>query len=190
MSWSAALLFAERSASQSRGESELTWRDAITMGLVQCVALVPGVSRAGATISAGLLYGLGRVTASRMAFFLGIPSLTAAGLYGLKDVSGIGVGPAVVGTLVSFVVAYASVAWLLKFVAPPQHRCVRAVPRRSRRRAAHTSGNRCHGAHVGQSRPRARFEQQLRGCGSRVVRPRPMGGTSSAGEGTARELGR
>ncbi len=63
--------------------------------------------------------GLDRVTATRLSFFLSIPALTAAGLYELKDVvnSDIGLGQTAVGTLVSFVVAYAAVAWLLKFVA-------------------------------------------------------------------------
>jgi undecaprenyl-diphosphatase len=80
---------------------------------------VPGVSRSGATISTGLLVGLDRVVATRMSFFLSIPALVAAGLYELKDaLSGdIGVGQTIVGTVVSFVVAYASIAWLLKFVA-------------------------------------------------------------------------
>jgi len=117
IAWSAVLVWAERAGKQERGESALTMRDAVVMGAVQCAALVPGVSRSGATISAGLLQGLDRVAATRMAFFLGIPSLTAAGLYELKDVSGIGAGPAIVGTVVSFLVAYASVAWLLRFVA-------------------------------------------------------------------------
>jgi undecaprenyl-diphosphatase len=126
--WSAVLIWAERRGTQARGEDRLTMRDAIVIGVVQCVALVPGVSRSGATISAGLLQGLDRVAATRMAFFLGIPSLTAAGLYELKDVQGIGAGPAVVGTLVSFVVAYASVAWLLKFVA--HHSIGKFVPYR------------------------------------------------------------
>ena len=115
--WSAVMLYAEKRGRQQRGETGLTLRDAAVMGLVQCIALVPGVSRSGATISAGLVQGLDRVTATRMSFFLGIPALTAAGLYELKDVSGIGAGPTIVGTLVAFVVAYASVAWLLKFVA-------------------------------------------------------------------------
>ena len=100
------------------------------IGLVQCVSLVPGVSRSGATISAGLLTGLDRVTATRLSFFLSIPALTAAGLYELKDVVGsdIGIAPTVVGTAVSFVVAYAAVAWLLKFVAG--HSIVAFVPYR------------------------------------------------------------
>jgi undecaprenyl-diphosphatase len=117
--WSAVMVYAERAGSQRRQERDLTMRDVITVGLVQCVALVPGVSRSGATISTGLLVGLDRVTATRLSFFLSIPALVAAGLFELKDaLSGnIGVGPTVVGTVVSFVVAYASVAWLLKFVA-------------------------------------------------------------------------
>lgn len=126
--WSGFMVYAERVGRQDRGEDRLTWRDALVMGLVQCFALVPGVSRSGATISAGLIQGLDRVAATRMAFLLGIPALTAAGLYELKDVSGIGVGPTLVGTAVSFVVAYASIAWLLRFVA--HHSIVRFVPYR------------------------------------------------------------
>jgi undecaprenyl-diphosphatase len=126
--WSGVMLYAEKRGRQTRGEQQLTMRDAVVMGLVQCLALIPGVSRSGATISAGLVQGLDRVAATRMAFFLGIPSLTAAGLYELKDVQGIGIGPTVVGTLVSFVVAYASIAWLLRFVA--HHSIGKFVPYR------------------------------------------------------------
>jgi undecaprenyl-diphosphatase len=117
--WSAVMLFAERRGRQRRSEQDLTLKDAVLVGLVQCVALVPGVSRSGATISTGLLVGLDRVAATRLSFFLSIPALLAAGLYELKDaLSGdIGIGPTVVGTVISFAVAYASVAWLLKFVA-------------------------------------------------------------------------
>ena len=116
--WSAVMVYAERSGRQDRGERELTMTDTLVVGLMQCIALVPGVSRSGATISGGLLRGLDRVTATRLSFFLSIPALLAAGLYELKDAvdSDIGVGPTVVGTAVSFVVAYAAVAWLLKFV--------------------------------------------------------------------------
>lgn len=119
VAWSAVMWWAERQATQERGEKELTLRDALVIGAVQCLALIPGVSRSGATISAGLLRGLDRVAATRLSFFLSIPALTAAGIYQLKDVvgSGIGIGPTIVGTAVSFVVAYISVAWLLRFVA-------------------------------------------------------------------------
>jgi broad specificity phosphatase PhoE len=102
----------------------------LTIGLVQCVALVPGVSRSGATISAGLLLGATRVTATRLSFFLAIPALTGAGLFELKDVdtSVVGWGQLAVGTAISFVVAYASIAWLLQFVAKHPISGLRAVP--------------------------------------------------------------
>jgi undecaprenyl-diphosphatase len=117
--WSAAMYAAERSARQVRSEKQLNLTDAIVVGVVQCVSLVPGVSRSGATISAGLFRGLDRVTATRLSFFLSIPALLAAGLFELKDALGgsISVGETVVGTVVAFVVAYATVAWLLRFVA-------------------------------------------------------------------------
>ena len=128
--WSAVMVYAERRARQDRGERELTVVDTIVVGVVQCVALVPGVSRSGATISAGLLRGLDRVAATRLSFFLSIPALVAAGLFELKDALGgdISAGQTLVGTLVSFVVAYASVAWLLRFVA--RHSIGRFVPYR------------------------------------------------------------
>ena len=128
--WSVVMVLAERLGRQDRGEKRISMRDAIVIGLAQCVALVPGVSRSGATISTGLLLNLDRVSATRLSFFLSIPALTAAGLFELKDVagSGIGAGPTVVGTVVAFVVAYASIAWLLRFVA--HHTIVAFVPYR------------------------------------------------------------
>jgi undecaprenyl-diphosphatase len=119
IAWSAVMWAAERSARQERGEKQLNLTDAIAVGIVQCVSLVPGVSRSGATISAGLFRGLDRVTATRLSFFLSIPALLAAGLFELKDALGgsISVGETVVGTVVAFAVAYATVAWLLRFVA-------------------------------------------------------------------------
>jgi undecaprenyl-diphosphatase len=117
--WSGAMLFAEHAATQTRAEKQLTLKDTVIIGIAQCLALVPGVSRSGATITVGLLRDLDRVTATRLSFFLSIPALTAAGLYELKDAldESIGVMPLIVGTVVSFIVAYAAVAWLLKFVA-------------------------------------------------------------------------
>jgi undecaprenyl-diphosphatase len=117
--WSAVMYVAEGRSRQKYGEADLTLRQVLVIGLVQCVSLVPGVSRSGATISAGLLQDVNRVTATRLSFFLAIPALTGAGLYELKDVDTavVGWGQLGVGTLVSFVVAYASIAWLLKFVA-------------------------------------------------------------------------
>ncbi len=119
VAWSGVMWIAERRATQARGESDVTIVDAILIGTSQCFALIPGVSRSGASISAGLLLGLDRVTSTRLSFFLSIPALTAAGVYELQHVIGsdIGIGPTIVGTAVSFAVAYAAVAWLLKFVA-------------------------------------------------------------------------
>ena len=123
--WSAVMWAAERrhtvleAGGVQRGEGQVTMRDGLVIGLAQCFSLIPGVSRSGATISAGLVNGLDRVTATRLSFFLAIPALTAAGLYELKDVdpSVVGLGQLAVGTVISFVVAYASIAWLLRFVA-------------------------------------------------------------------------
>jgi undecaprenyl-diphosphatase len=126
--WSAAMLWAEKNARQDRGETEVTFKDVVFVGVLQCVALIPGVSRSGATISAGLVRGLDRVTATRLSFFLGIPALLAAGVFELKDASKAPHAAVVVGTIVSFVVAYAAIAWLLKFVA--HHSIAKFVPYR------------------------------------------------------------
>jgi undecaprenyl-diphosphatase len=118
--WSGAMAFAEYAATQARSENQLKLKDTIIIGFAQCLALIPGVSRSGATITFGLLRDLDRVAATRLSFFLGVPALIAAGLYELKDALGgdkVGTSALVVGTVVSFVVAYASIAWLLRFVA-------------------------------------------------------------------------
>ncbi|MET7550173.1 MULTISPECIES: undecaprenyl-diphosphate phosphatase [unclassified Streptomyces] len=111
---------ADQMGRHRRGEEDTTLKDAMLVGSSQILALLfPGFSRSGATMSTGLMLDLNRVAATRLSFFLGIPSLTGAGLYELKDAVGGGAGavPLAVGTVVSFVVAYASIAWLLKFVA-------------------------------------------------------------------------
>jgi undecaprenyl-diphosphatase len=117
--WSVVMVAAERLGSKARPLTRITFVDALAMGIVQCLALIPGVSRSGATISAGLLRGLDRVAATRISFLLGIPALVGAGVYELKDAlnGNVGAVPLLVGTVVSFVVAYASIAWLLRFVA-------------------------------------------------------------------------
>jgi undecaprenyl-diphosphatase len=130
LAWSVVMVYAERHASQQRSERQLTLRDVVVMGLVQCVALVPGISRSGATISAGLLRGVTRVEATRLSFFLAIPALTAATLLELPKAikNGADVGPTLFGIAVAFVVAYASVAFLLRFVAG--HKITAFVPYR------------------------------------------------------------
>jgi undecaprenyl-diphosphatase len=116
--WSFVMVAAERLASQARPLEKITFKDSLVMGLVQCLSLIPGVSRSGATISAGLFRGLDRVASTRMAFLLGIPALIGAAVFELKEAlnGDAGLVATIVGTVVSFVVAYASVAWLLKFV--------------------------------------------------------------------------
>ena len=130
IAWSGVMWAAERVARQDRSEKQLTMTDAVFIGVMQCFALIPGVSRSGATISAGLFRGLDRVTATRVSFFLSIPALLAAGIFELKDALGgdISVGETLVGTVVAFVVAYATIAWLLRFVA--QHPITWFVPYR------------------------------------------------------------
>jgi len=118
------LAAAERWGRQKRSVSELTVRDGVLMGLAQALALVPGVSRSGATISAGLFIGLTREAATRYSFLLAIPAVVGAGVFSIPDVfdrGGAGLQPSVaqmvVATAVAFAVGYAAIAWLLRWVA-------------------------------------------------------------------------
>jgi undecaprenyl-diphosphatase len=112
---------ADRVGSQRRGVKHLTMRDTVLMGLAQAAALVPGVSRSGATISMGLFLGLNREAATRFAFLLAIPAVVGAGIFELKEIphghNDFGWGPTIVATIVSFVVGYAAIAWLLRYVS-------------------------------------------------------------------------
>ena len=119
--WSGVMWLADKYATTKRVEKDTTWRDTLVIGLGQCLSLIPGVSRSGATISVGLLRGFDRVTVTKLSFFLGIPALVAAGLLEVitkyKHISG-GVGwtSTIIATVVSFGVGYVAVAWLLKFI--------------------------------------------------------------------------
>ncbi|WP_375424351.1 undecaprenyl-diphosphate phosphatase [uncultured Friedmanniella sp.] len=120
--WSIVMYVAEKFARQNRAERDLSLLDSVVVGLVQCLALAPGVSRSGATISAGLLRGFDRVTATRLSFFLSIPALVAAGAYEAGTAAdsiaaSVGWTPTVVASITSFLVAYAAIAWLLRLVA-------------------------------------------------------------------------
>ena len=130
IAFSAVFVWAERVATQARGKLTLGPLDGLLIGLAQCIALVPGVSRSGATISGGLLRGVDRVTATRFSFLLGIPALFGAGVLGLKDATDntTGTTATAIATAVSFVVGYASIAFLLRFVA--SHRITAFVPYR------------------------------------------------------------
>ncbi|BDH57476.1 hypothetical protein MTP03_24150 [Tsukamurella sp. PLM1] len=121
--FSLVIVAAERYGRKVRSIEKMTARDAVVMGLAQCLALVPGVSRSGATSSAGLFLGLERRAAVELSFLLAIPAVTASGLFSLPDAFQTG-GPGLhasgpqllVATLIAFVVGYAAVAWLLDFV--------------------------------------------------------------------------
>ena len=122
--WSVAMWLADRQQNLTKGMRDVSIKDALIIGCFQALAPVfPGISRSGATISAGLFLRFDRVTATRLSFFLGIPALVAAG--GLEAITAgkhiadasIGWGPTIVATVVSGVVAYATIAWLLKFVS-------------------------------------------------------------------------
>jgi undecaprenyl-diphosphatase len=121
--FSAVIAAAEYYGRQTRRVEQLTWKDSVIVGLAQCLALVPGVSRSGATISAGLFLGMHRELAARFGFLLAIPAVFASGLFSLPDAFhpvGEGMsasGPQLlVATVIAFVVGLAAVAWFLRFL--------------------------------------------------------------------------
>jgi undecaprenyl-diphosphatase len=125
--WSAVMAFADHAATQVRHADDVTWTDTLIIGTVQCLALIPGVSRSGATMSAGLLRDLDRVTVTKLSFFLSIPALLGASLLqGVEEydriAGGVGWLNTIVATVVSFVVAYLAVSWLLRFIAGHTYR--------------------------------------------------------------------
>ena len=112
--------FADRTGARNREEEELTTTDAVVVGLSQSLALIPGVSRSGSTITAGLFRGLDRPTAARFSFLLSIPAVVLSGLYEARKIGGAGapgVGITAVATIISFVVGLASIAWLMKYIS-------------------------------------------------------------------------
>jgi len=121
--FSAVIAAAEYYGRQVRRVEELTWKDSIIVGLAQCLALVPGVSRSGATISAGLFLGMNRELAARFGFLLAIPAVFASGLFSLPDAfHPVGEGMSATGpqllvaTLIALAVGFAAVAWFLRFL--------------------------------------------------------------------------
>jgi undecaprenyl-diphosphatase len=120
--WSGVMAFADHAATQVRHEDDTTWKDTLIIGTAQCLALIPGVSRSGATMSAGLLRDFDRVTVTKLSFFLSIPALFGATILQVHDEAGniaAGVGwlNTLVATIVSFVVALGAVSWLLRYIA-------------------------------------------------------------------------
>jgi undecaprenyl-diphosphatase len=113
------LEIAERVGRKEREIESLTYRDATLIGIAQAAALVPGVSRSGSTISAGLFLGLERGAAARYSFLLSVPAVVLSGLFELKDVGkggGAGAVPTIIAVIAAFIVGYASIAWFLKYL--------------------------------------------------------------------------
>jgi undecaprenyl-diphosphatase len=113
------LLAAERVGPRRLGVDALTTRDGLLYGVAQAGALVPGVSRSGATISAGLFLGYTREAAARFSFLLSVPAVVLSGLFQVGDIgAGDGPGPALtlVATVLAFITGYASIAWLLRYL--------------------------------------------------------------------------
>ncbi len=116
------LLVAERVAKHDRPLEKITTRDGIAIGFAQALALVPGVSRSGATLTAGLFLGFDRTSAARYSFLLSVPAVVLSGLFEFASILGgedgehVGLGALAIATFLAFVVGYASIAFLLRFL--------------------------------------------------------------------------
>jgi len=117
--FSFVMIAADRIGTRKRNLAELNGRDGWLIGLAQSLALIPGVSRSGATISAGLFRGFDRVAAARYSFLLSVPAVVLSGLFELRKIGEEGnapVGATIVATIVAFLVGYASIAWLMRYL--------------------------------------------------------------------------
>jgi undecaprenyl-diphosphatase len=111
---------ADRFGAQRRTLKDLGWRDGLLFGLAQALALIPGVSRSGGTITAGLLMGYTREAAARYSFLLAVPAVLASGFYQLWRSAEVGspiaAGPTALATVVAFGVGYVVIVAFMKFV--------------------------------------------------------------------------
>lgn len=123
MLWVFALVLhlADRRARADRELTDLSWRDGVLFGLAQALALVPGVSRSGGTIAAGLLLGYTREAAARYSFLLAIPAVLGSGalqaVTALQEPATVAWGPTIAATVLAGVVGYAVIAWLLRYIS-------------------------------------------------------------------------
>lgn len=114
------IAIADRMAKNKLELNELSWRDGIFFGLFQALALVPGVSRSGATIAGGLFMGYTREAAARYSFLLAIPAVVGSGLFQLKDVASDpnpAWGPIILATVIAFAIGLAVIHWLLRYIS-------------------------------------------------------------------------
>ena len=120
IAFSFVMLAAERFGSRKRELTAMDGRDGVFIGVAQALALIPGVSRSGATISAGLFRNFDREAAARYSFLLSVPAVVLSGLFELKDVGGegsVGFAPTLIATIAAFITGYAAIAWLLRYLA-------------------------------------------------------------------------
>jgi undecaprenyl-diphosphatase len=114
------LLVADRTSKRVRGVEDVGMRDAVWVGLAQALALIPGTSRSGATITAGLFLGMKREAAARFSFLLSVPAIVLSGLYGLLEIftgeEDVSLGALTLATIFAFIFGYASIAFLLRFL--------------------------------------------------------------------------
>jgi undecaprenyl-diphosphatase len=117
------LLLAEKVGTRERSIEQIRTKDGFAIGFAQALALIPGVSRSGATITAGLFMGLDRPAAARFSFLLSVPAVVLSGLLELgtilseDDEEGTSLVALVVATLTAFLSGYAAIAWLLRYLA-------------------------------------------------------------------------
>ncbi len=124
------LAFADKVASQEREIKDLTFKHGIIYGFAQALALIPGVSRSGGTITAGLLMGYTRESAARYSFLLAIPAVFGSGFYELYKIFAkhegaqgpFGIGEIALATVIAFVVGYLIIGWFLKFISTKSFR--------------------------------------------------------------------
>jgi undecaprenyl-diphosphatase len=117
------ILWAEKRQVTARIDSvdEMRWQDSLKVGLAQCLALIPGTSRSGATIIGGMFFGLSRKAATEFSFYLAIPTLIGAGVYSLwKERASLSIADVptfAVGFVFSFIFAWLCVKWLLRYIS-------------------------------------------------------------------------
>jgi undecaprenyl-diphosphatase len=114
------LAFSEKFGSRVRSLDQTTWKDALVIGCAQACSLIPGSSRSGTTITAGLFLGLTRETAARYSFLLSIPAVIASGFYELYEsrhhFADLGIASTIIATIISGIVGYATIALLLDYL--------------------------------------------------------------------------
>ena len=178
------LYIADRTGSHTLQLRQLSLRHALLFGLAQACALVPGVSRSGATISMGLALGYRRADAAEYAFLLAVPAVLGSGMFQIPDVAELGgdeVAGTVIAAVVAFAVGYATIAWLMRYISTHDYRLFVGVSDRARARGDRAPRHgRAAPASSLSGRGRAANERPIHPCSPRRRRPgRPGSGSST-----------